>query len=244
MVMERFIARLNNVLPESALLKGGLALELRLQGARTTKDIDLRLLGNPEDLGQHLRAIEAYRPDPEDHLEFTITQDPNHPNVTGDGVKYDGYRYRVKAKIAGKPYAAFGLDVAYGDPIHGEPDVLDGSDFFEKYGIPPVRVRTYPPTTHLAEKLHAYTLPRDRVNMRLKDLVDVPLLSAALDGVTAAELREAIQLTFEFRETHDPPAALPVPPREWLGPYDKLKEEEGLPWDDVDALHAVAASFR
>jgi len=241
MVMERFIARLNHVLPDSAMLKGGLALELRLQGARTTKDIDLRLLGNPEDLGQHLRAIEAYRPDPEDHLEFTITPDPHHPNVTGDGVKYDGYRYRVKAKIAGKPYAAFGLDVAYGDPIHGEPDVLEGSDFFETYGIPRVRVRAYPPTTHLAEKLHAYTLPRGRVNMRLKDLVDVPLISAALDGVTASDLRAAIQLTFEFRETHDPPPALPVPPREWLGPYDKLKEAEGLPWDDVDALHAVAA---
>lgn len=50
LVMERFIARLNRVLPDSAVLKGGLALELRLKGARTTKDIDLRLLGNPEDL--------------------------------------------------------------------------------------------------------------------------------------------------------------------------------------------------
>ena len=158
-------------------------------------------------------------------------------------MKYVGFRYRVKAKIAGKPYAAFGLDVAYGDPIHGVPDLLDGSDFFEMYGIPRVRVRAYPPTTHLAEKLHAYTLPRGRVNTRLKDLVDVPLISAALDGVTASELREAIQLTFEFRETHDPPVALPVPPREWLGPYDKLKEEEELPWDDVGALHAMAAAF-
>jgi len=242
-VMERFIARLNHVLPDSAVLKGGLALELRLQGARTTKDIDVRLLGNPEDLEGHLRAIEAYRPDPEDHLEFAITLDPNHPNVTGDGVKYEGFRFKVKAKIAGKPYTAFGLDVAYGDPILGEPDVLEGSAFFEKYGIPRVHVRTYPPTTHLAEKLHAYTLPRDRVNMRLKDLVDMPLISDALHGCSAADLREAIGLTFDFRETHDPPVALPVPPREWLGPYDKLKDEEGLAWEDVDALHAVAAAF-
>lgn len=236
MVMERFIARLNNVLPDSAVLKGGLALELRLQGARTTKDVDVRLLGNPEELHGHLRAVEAFRPDPEDHLEFHIIVDPVHPTVTGHGVKYDGFRFKVKAKIASKPYAAFGLDVAYGDPIFGEPDLLKGSDFFEKYGIPRVEIRAYPAATHLAEKLHAYTIPRDRVNMRLKDLVDMPLISAALDGVSATQLREAFQLTFEFRETHDPPAALPVPPREWLGPYDKLKKEEGLDWEDVDAL--------
>jgi len=242
-VMERFIARLNHVLPDTAVLKGGLALELRLQGARTTKDIDLRLLGDPAELDGHLRAIEVHRPDPEDHLEFTVTRDPDHPAITGDGVKYDGFRFKVIARIAGKPYVAFGLDVAYGDPILGEPDVLAGSDFFEKYGIPRVQVRTYPPTTHLAEKLHAYTLPRDRVNMRLKDLVDIPLISDALGGFTAGELREAIGLTFDFRATHKSPSTLPVPPREWLGPYDKLKEEEGLAWADVDALHAVAAAF-
>ena len=80
MVMERFLARLDHVLPDSAVLKGGLALELRLHGARTTKDIDLRLLGNPEDLDQHLRAIEAYRPDPEDHLEVHHHLGPTPPD--------------------------------------------------------------------------------------------------------------------------------------------------------------------
>ena len=72
LVMERFIARANHVLPESALLKGGLALELRLEGARTTKDIDLRLLGNSDDLDSQLRKMEEFRPDPEDFLDFQI----------------------------------------------------------------------------------------------------------------------------------------------------------------------------
>ncbi|MEZ4322218.1 MAG: nucleotidyl transferase AbiEii/AbiGii toxin family protein [Myxococcota bacterium] len=202
-VMERFIARLHHVLPETAVLKGGLALELRIERARATKDVDVRLLGDPQDLDARLRAIEAHRPDPEDHLEFAIHPDPHHPLVTGDGVKYDGYRFKVVAKIAGKTYVRFGLDVAYGDPILGEPDVVDGSDFFETYGIPRVQVRIYPPTTHLAEKLHAYTLPRDRVNTRMKDLVDMPLLSNALDGRTDAELRAAIAQTFTFRRRHD-----------------------------------------
>jgi hypothetical protein len=242
-VMERFIARLNEVLPDSALLKGGLALELRLDVARTTKDIDLRVLGNPEELDAQLRAIESFRPDPEDFLDFKITPDLHHPTVIGEGVTYRGFRFKVKAAIAGKLYAAFGFDVAYGDPILGEPDLLEGTHFFEKYGIPPVRVRTYPATTHLAEKLHAYTLPRGRVNMRLKDLVDMPLIALALDGMTATQLREAFDLTFNFRGTHELPASLPDPPEQWLGPYDRLVAEEELVWPTLEELHAVAAAL-
>jgi hypothetical protein len=243
LVMERFIARLTHMLPDTTLLKGGLALELRLDGARTTRDIDVRVVGNPTDLAAQLRAVEAFRPDPEDFIEFAIAPDPAHPKVTGAGVKYDGFRFKVKARIAGRPYAAFGLDIAFGDPIFGEPDVLEGSDFFDKYGIAAIRVRTYPPTTHLAEKLHAYTLPRERVNTRLKDLVDMPLIATALGGVTASELRAAFSLTFDFRGSHNLPARLPEPPQQWLGPYDRLVNEEGLAWESLEALHAAAAGL-
>ena len=240
MVMERFVARLTTVLPDSALLKGGLALELRLDAARTTRDVDVRVLGDRGGLVARLRAMEAHRPDPEDFLVFAISEDPVHPRLTGDGIKYDGYRFKVKAALAGKPYAAFGLDIALGDPIHGEPEILVGSTFFERYGIPPIRVRVYPPASHLAEKLHAYTLPRDRVNTRLKDLVDMPLLGQALDGSEAESVRQAIDLTFGFRGSHPVPAALPAPPRQWLGPYTRLREVEQLPWADVDELYGVA----
>jgi hypothetical protein len=241
-VMERFIARLSHVLPDSALLKGGLALELRSNRARTTKDIDVRLLGNPEELDAQLRAIENFRPDPEDFLRFRIVSDPAHP-LMGDRVKCVGFRFKVKATIAGKTYAAFGLDMAFGDPILGEPDVLEGSTFFDKYGIPPVRIRAYPATTHLAEKLHAYTLPRDRVNMRMKDLIDMPLLGLAMDGTAASQLRGAFELTFNFRDTHLIPARLPEPPQEWLGSYDRLFDVEGLAWPSLEALYAAAAAL-
>lgn len=50
LVMERFMVRIMAVFPEGTLLKGGLALELRLSQARTTKDIDLRAVGNTENL--------------------------------------------------------------------------------------------------------------------------------------------------------------------------------------------------
>jgi len=240
-VMERFIARVNHVLPETTVLKGGLALELRLDQARTTKDLDLRVLGSPHQLDDQLRAIESHRPDPDDHFQFAIRPDPVHPTITGDGVKYDGYRYKVKTTLAGKTYVDFGLDVAFGDPILGEPELLQGSDFFEKYEIPAITVRTYPVPSHLAEKLHAYTLPRDRVNMRMKDLVDMPLIAHALDGVTAETLRAASQLTFDHRASHALPGALPPPPPQWLGPYDRLRANERLAWASLDDLHAAAA---
>lgn len=243
LVMERFIARVNHALPDSALLKGGLALELRLNDARTTKDIDLRLLGNSDDLNSQLRKMEEFRPDPEDFLHFKITPDNAHPTVTGDGVRYDGFRFKVRADIANRQYANFGLDVAYGDPILGKPDTLQGTSFFEKYDIPPVTVRAYPPTTHLAEKLHAYTLPRDSVNTRLKDLVDMPLLAMTLDEVTVSELRQAFEQTFKFRNTHKIPTSLPKPPIEWQGRYDRLAKEEELEWDSLDGLYKAAATL-
>lgn len=243
LVMERFLARVDAVLPKSAVLKGGLALELRLERARTTRDLDLRVLGNSARLDEHLRAIESFRPDPDDHFHFTIAPATRGPDMLGAGVKYDGYRFKVTAALAGKPFVSFGLDVAYGDPILGEPDLLRGTDFFDKYGIPPVMIRAYPATTHLAEKLHAYTLPRARVNMRMKDLIDMPLIGLALDGTTASELREAFSLTFDFRDTHPIPSSLPQPPDQWRGPYDRLRAEESLDWAELEDLHAAASAL-
>jgi hypothetical protein len=49
LVFERFLARLVTVLGDAATLKGGLVLELRLERARTTKDIDLRVMGSPDE---------------------------------------------------------------------------------------------------------------------------------------------------------------------------------------------------
>lgn len=50
LVFDRFLARLARELGNAMMLKGGLALELRLERARTTKDVDLRLVGSPDGL--------------------------------------------------------------------------------------------------------------------------------------------------------------------------------------------------
>ena len=47
-----------------------------------------------------------------------------------------------------------------GDPILGEPETIMTKDVLAFAGIAPPTLRVYPIETHVAEKLHAYTMPR------------------------------------------------------------------------------------
>src|SRR5687767_9657275 len=55
LVFDRFLARVFAELGERAVLKGGVVLELRLERARATRDVDLWLAGNPEHVLEQLR---------------------------------------------------------------------------------------------------------------------------------------------------------------------------------------------
>lgn len=94
----------------------------------------------------------------------------------------------------------------------------------------------------MAEKLHAYTLPRERTNSRVKDLPDIALLATA-GAVEAARLRDAIAQTFAFRKTHAPPVAFPAPPEAWRVPYAALAHEDQLPWQTLDEVTGAARAF-
>lgn len=242
LVMERFLTRVVTVAPTTFVLKGGLALELRLARARTTRDLDLRASGDPDQMLAVLTAAARLRPEPEDHIDFTVVVN-ERPESAGDGVRYDGRRFLITSSIAARPFGdPFGVDIAIADPLLREPDVLVGSDFFGRYGMQPLRMPAYPIPTHLAEKVHAYTLPRSKPNSRLKDLVDIALLSDT-GGHRAAEIRQAIALTFSFRASHPPPTAMPDPPSEWPVPYQKMRDEERLPWQALEDVIATARAF-
>jgi len=55
LVFDRFLARLFAKLGDRVVVKGGLILELRLDLARTTKDVDLRMTGDPRGTLEALR---------------------------------------------------------------------------------------------------------------------------------------------------------------------------------------------
>jgi hypothetical protein len=136
LVFDRFLARASAVLGKSVLLKGGLVFELRLERARTTKDVDLRVTGSPAKLLANLQ--EAGRQDLGDFMTFEVVPDAEHPTIENDGMPYDGQRFRAECRLAGKLYGQrFGVDVGFGDPILGEPDTVTADDLLDFAGIAP-----------------------------------------------------------------------------------------------------------
>ncbi|MBW2703394.1 MAG: nucleotidyl transferase AbiEii/AbiGii toxin family protein [Deltaproteobacteria bacterium] len=240
-VFERFLARIFQFMGDLVVLKGGLVLELRLERARTTKDVDLRLFGAPKRVLEQLQ--QAGRIDLGDFLSYEVRLDPRHPKIQNDGMPYGGLRFRAEAMLAGKLFGqAFGVDVAFGDMILGEPDVIVAKDVLSFAGIAPPKLRLYPLESHIAEKLHAYTMPRARPNSRVKDLPDLALL-AKVRVIDAKLLRDALEQTFAFRGTHDVPATLPEPPSSWDDVYRRMAEDDELEWRTLPELVLAVGLF-
>jgi hypothetical protein len=240
-VFDRFLARIANVFGDAATLKGGLVLELRVARARTTKDIDLRMTGSPREVLAKLQ--EAARKDLGDFMTFEVGPDEHHPEIQNEGMQYDGLRFRAECKVAGKIYGQrFGIDVAFGDPILGEPELVIADDVLAFAGIAPPKLRIYPIETHIAEKLHAYTIPRTRPNSRVKDLPDIALLATA-KPINATRLRSALEQTFSFRKTHALPTTLGAPPLAWSAAYEQMAREDELVWKTLDEVATAARAF-
>ncbi len=84
------------------------------------------------------RLQEVARRDIGDFMTFEVGPDENHPEIQNDGMPYDGLRFRAECKLAGKLYGQrFGVDVVFGDPILGEPDVVVAEDVLAFAGIAP-----------------------------------------------------------------------------------------------------------
>jgi predicted nucleotidyltransferase component of viral defense system len=241
LVFDRLLARIAAAFGDTAILKGGLVLELRLERARTTKDVDLRIAGSSRDILGRLQ--QAGQHDLGDFMRFEIAPDKDHPGIQNEGMQYEGVRFRAECRLAGKLYGQrFGVDVAFGDPMLGEPEVRVAEDVLGFAGISPPALRLYPVETHVAEKLHAYTVPRVHPNTRVKDLPDLALLATA-QPLDSRRLRGALEQTFAFRETHPLPAHLPEPPASWEMPYAAMAREDRLGWPGLAEVTAAARAF-
>jgi hypothetical protein len=241
LVFERFLARVSSVFGDAAILKGGLVLELRLERARTTRDVDLRVMGDSTKLLARLQ--EAARQAMGDFMTFEDRPNDEHPEIQNEGLQYEGARFRAECRLAGKLYGQpFGVDVVFGEPIFGEPEIVTADDTLAFAGIAPPTLHICPLVTHVAEKLHSYTMPRKRPNSRVKDLPDIPLLAMA-GAVDANDLRAAFEQTFSFRKTHRLPASLPEPLAFWAKPYEAMAKEDELQWQTLRDITDAAAAF-
>lgn len=85
LVFDRFLARVAQVAGDAVTLKGGLVLELRLDRARTTKDIDLHMRGSSDDVPERLHA--ASRLDLGDHMLFEVQPDADRSGYWLDRIR-------------------------------------------------------------------------------------------------------------------------------------------------------------
>ncbi|HJN74599.1 MAG TPA: nucleotidyl transferase AbiEii/AbiGii toxin family protein [Myxococcota bacterium] len=241
LVFDRFMARVVMEFEQAVVLKGGLVLELRLQRARTTKDIDLRLRGDPDEALSRLQR--AGRRSLGDYFAFTIVPDPRHSTIEAEGMSYEGLRFRAQCRLADKEYGRpFGVDIAIAEPLVATPDVIVGEPWLEFAGVGPVTMQVYPLEAHIAEKVHALTLPRSRPNSRVKDLPDIALL-ATIRPIDAESLRAAITATWEHRGTHPLPAMVPDAPQAWEPVYREMARASDLRWATLSQLMDAVSRF-
>jgi hypothetical protein len=153
-----------------------------------------------------------------------------------------GARYPVEARMDGRIFARFHLDAGIGDLVMHPLETIVCRDWLGFAGIESPRVRMIAREQQFAEKIHAYTLPRNVANSRVKDLVDLVLLIGS-GGLDKQRILYALLLTFERRGTHDLPAVLVPPPADWQIPFQALAEECGLPADVAAVFAGVQEYF-
>jgi predicted nucleotidyltransferase component of viral defense system len=239
---DRLLCRLFHEPEAPWLLKGGYAMELRIQSARTTRDIDLAVR-NPAskkwDDAVSRRLLEnAASVDLKDGFEFTI----GASIMDLDAAPYGGSRFPVEAHMAGRRFASFHLDVSAGDVLREPFEVLEGKDWLGFAGIAKAKLPAISREEQFAEKLHAFTLQRTgRPNTRVKDFVDMVLLHDS-GKMKRARLAENIEATFHRRGTHDVPVSLPQPHAAWEPTFAKMAEECGFDKSMIDH-HSRLARF-
>jgi hypothetical protein len=238
---DRLLARLFREKSAPWALKGGYALELRFKAARSTVDINLTVHHvvtgtGTGDMNQVVREMLQNMADMAlgDWFECVI----GSPAMDLTAAPYGGARYSVEARTDHRIFARFHLDAGIGDVVMQPLETIVCRDWLGFAGIETPRVLMIAREQQLAEKVHAYTLPRNSPNSRVKDLVDLALLigSGELDK---QRVQDALRLTFERRRTHDLPPVLAPPPADWQIPFQALAKECGLPTDAAAAFALV-----
>jgi hypothetical protein len=234
---DRFLARMVNAQPDSWVLKGGLALQLRLRGiARTTKDIDLLAFAQPENVLVRLReAASLYLGD---WFTFEVAE-PVRMSIP----EQTGLRYTVQSLLDGRVFEQFHIDIGIGDAIIEPVELLETTDLLAFAGLSPTHVPCYPVTQQIAEKLHAYTRPRRTgESSRVKDFVDILLLSG-LELISSERIFRAIQATFSTEETHPIPIKVPPPPKKWDRELRRLAVDVGMDSLSLEGAYRIIQQF-
>ncbi len=138
-----------------------------------------------------------------------------------DAAPYGGSRYPVDARLDGRTFVKFHLDVGVGDAVLAPLESLESRDWLGFAGIKPPKIMILSKEQQFSEKLHAYTLPRENPNSRVKDLIDMALLIMG-GNLNRKMIMDALAITFTKRKTHDLPEKLIPPPDNWEPVFERL----------------------
>ena len=235
---QRLLSRLVAVAPPDAwALKGGLALIARLgAGARATRDADTTWRGRVAALQDMLD--DAVDLDTGDWFRYEIAAGRD---ISAEGPER-GLRFPVLARLAGREFERFTLDVNLlpGDTRPVEQLAL--RNLFEFAGFDPVVVPVIPSAQQLAEKLHAYTRDYGEASSRAKDLHDMLAVPLELPLPALGEVAAVAQETFQLRRTVWPPQLLP-PPATWAGAWAGFVATFTLSWESLQEAFAALEAF-
>lgn len=232
--IDRLLARLlDGTAPGSWVVKGGYANQLRRSvSARSTEDLDLRIEAEIDAAPALLAA--GFAVDLQDGFAYDVTT----AATPLQGPPGGGLRFVVVSRLAGAPLVQFKVDVSTGDVIVGQLEAHRSDPVLERLGFVRSQFPVYPVAQHVAEKLHALTLPRDVANSRARDLVDLAWFSRQFTFGSGA-LIDACVATFARRATHVWPPSVSNPPADWEKPYGRWRAELGL--QDRTPRDAVAS---
>jgi len=231
-LFERIITRLYAAEPGIWVVKGGMALEVRLRDeARLTKDLDLGLRATVQASGDlKARLIEALSIDP-DKDGFMLSVG-SVKRLMEDNQGQATWRASIAAQLAGKPFGGMQVDVSPRLYELDETDFMVLPNFLDFAGIQPPEVELVSVDRHVAEKFHGMLKEfPDRENTRVRDLVDLVLLNehGLVDPERAVESVRSV-----WAERNEIlPDEFPSLPVSWPDRYEAMAAE----------LNLAAASF-
>ncbi len=247
LAFERLLARVFKQPSSPWVLKGGYAMELRLQSSRTTRDVDLavseeRLLTSGHEQvakAVHTRLMESLAEDLGDFFSFKLKEKYTKLFAPPSG----GVRLYVDAILDNKLFSRFHIDVGVGDAEIMPLENLTSRNLLAFAGIDCPPFPSIPREQHFAEKVHAYTtLYNGQMSSRVKDLIDMVLLiqGGKMDKV---KLAKVLPQTFSVHKKHALPQKLPTPPAKWATKFATLAAECHLELSLEDAFDLVSRYY-
>lgn len=221
MIMAGLLERAASRTEPRFIVKGGVALELRLRDrARATKDIDVVLRDAEADLS---RTLERALTD-ETYQGFTFRRKAE-PLLLDNGT----VNVEFAVSYRGGAWTSIAVDVARAESNESEVEWVRAIPLGDAFGVMgPTDLPCLPVRFHVAQKLHGMTLPPrpGKRNDRFRDLIDLLLMEELIEDY--AGLREACEVVFRTRATHSWPPAIDLPSH-WADPFDRLAQDLELP---------------